>query len=223
MTPRDALTLSPEIRRKSISTFAVFMLFCLVGIQAQLGLNYPVLIENSIEVNSSVEEAWAVISDFGGTGNFHVLYEETTLLQGSADRAELGSERESLMPDGMFNVILKERIVNLVDGSQLTFEIYDSEKSSLESMLVTYGVATDNQGKVLIYNQVGFKEGSGVWKNFAKRKHNRDSKLSLMSFKHRIETGESEKNLKRLKDWFEVQEDNRPDETIVATTDLKLN
>ena len=223
MTPREKFKLSQRIRMKSMSVFVAFVFFSLVGIQAQQGMIYPVLIENSMEVNSSVEEAWAVLSDFGGTGSFHILYDETTLLHGKTDRAELGSERESLMPDGMFNVILKERVVNVVDGSQLTFKIYDSEKSSLESMLVTYGVVMDKHGKVYIYNRVGFNETSGVWKKFAKRKHDRDSKLSLMSYKHHIETGESEKDLKRLKDWIEYQKDNRSDGDVVATTDLKLN
>jgi hypothetical protein len=192
-------------------------------IQAQKNPEQAVWIENSVQVNGTIDEAWQVLADFAGAGAFHVLYEETILLKGNPKRVVLGAERESLIPDGMFNLIQKERVVDVVDGAYFTYEVYDSDKSTLESMLVTYGVTMDEGGNVRIYNHIALEEGPRVWKNFSKRKQNRDSQLSLISYKHRIETGKSEKDIKSLKKWYALNEDKRPVRELLATTDLEVN
>lgn len=201
------------------------MLFALNlgSIHSQKSSQHAFWIENSVQVNGTIEEAWKVLADFAGTGTFHALYEETILLKGNPNRVVLGAERESLIPDGMFNLIQKERVVDLVDGAYFTYEVYDSDKSSMESMLVTYGVLMDEGGNVRIYNYITLEDRSGVWKNFSKRKQSRDSQLSLISYKHRIETGESEKDIKSLKRWYALKEDKRPVRELLATTDVEVN
>ena len=201
----------------------LLFLFNFATLAAQRNADLEPFIENSIRVNSTVDQAWSVLANFAGVGGFHVLYDETNALNGSTGTLELGAERESLMPDGIYNLILKERVVDLVDGAYYTFEVYDSDKSSLESMLVTYGVSSDEEGKVSIYNQVAFKDGSKVWKNFKKRKLNRDSRISLISYKHRIETGGTEKDLKRLKVWFDRKANEQEIGEFVATANLEAN
>ena len=223
MSPQRFSTTQPETRFKIVSLLMTLLVLNLGSIHAQNNAEYALWIENSMQVNSTADRAWQVLADFGGTGNFHVLFDDTILLKGSSNAVVLGAERESLIPDGMFNLIQKERVVQLVDGTSFTYEVYESDKSSQESMLVTYGVRTDESGNVRIYNQIAFEEGSRVWKNFSKRKQNRDSQISLMSYKHRIETGGAEKDIKRLKKWFSLAEDKQPDGDLLATTDLKVN
>jgi len=206
-----------------VALVMVVFVLNLGSIHAQKNAEYALWIENSVQVNGTIDEAWQVLADFAGAGAFHVLYEETILLKGNPNRVVLGAERESLIPDGMFNLIQKERVVDLVDGAYFTYEVYDSDKSTLESMLVTYGVKMDEGGNVRIYHHLALAEGPGVWKNFSKRKQNRDSQLSLISFKHRIETGKSEKDIKSLKKWYALNEDKRPHRELLATTDLKVN
>ncbi len=219
-TPRTELPLSH-------SAFITLMMLLLVlniaSTQAQKSTGYTLWIENSVQVNSTTDQAWKVLSDFVGTGAFHVLFDETVPLKGSSKQVAVGAERESLIPDGMFNSIQKERVVELVDGAYLTYEVYDSEKSALESMQITYGVMTDEAGKVRIYNRIALKEGSGVWMSFSRRKQNRDSQISLISYKHHIETGGSEKDVRRLKKWFANHKNSEPEPDMLATTDLKVN
>ena len=211
-------------RHLSLFTFLSTLIVLNFGIaHAQKNDQYGIWIENSVHVNGTVDQAWNVLADFAGVGTFHVLYDETVLLNGNSKKVVLGAERESLIPDGMFNLIQKERVVDLVEGSYFTYEIYDSEKSSLESLLVTFGVMTDEDGHVMIYNHVVLQEGSKVWKNLSKRKQNRDSQMSLISYKHRIETGGSEKDIKRLKKWFALNEEKRQVRDLLATTDLTVN
>lgn len=223
MTLQNTRAAQSDIRFNLVTLIMALMVLNLTSTHAQKNAEYALWIENSVRVNSTTEQAWNVLADFAGTGAFHVLYDETILLKGEAKALVLGAERESLIPDGMFNLIQKERIVDLVDGAYFTYEVYDSDKSSMESMLVTYGVMTDEAGNVRIYNHVAIQEGPKVWKNFSKRRQNRDSEISLISYKHRIETGGSEKDIKRLKKWFALNEDKIPDQDLLATTDLKVN
>ncbi len=223
MTTRNT-TIAQSGRRFSLATLlTVLFVLNLGSIHAQKNSQHALWIDNSVQVNGTIEEAWQVLADFAGAGSFHVLYEETILLKGNPNGVVLGAERESLIPDGMFNLIQKERVVDLVDGAHFTYQVYDSDKSSMESMLVTYGVLMDEAGNVRIYNHITLEDRSGAWKNFSKRKRNRESQLSLISYKHRIETGESEKDIKILKKWYALNEKKGPDRELLATTDLKVN
>ena len=223
MSIEQSKTAQPLSRSTIITILMMLIVLNLASTRAQRNAGYTLWIENSVQVNSTAEQAWKVLSDFAGTGSFHVLFDETVLLNGSPNRVAVGAERESLIPEGMFNLIQKERVVELVDGAYFTYEVYDSDKSALESMHITYGVVEDEAGKVRIYNRISLEEGSGVWKNFSRRKQNRDSQISLISYKHHIETGGSEKDIKRLKRWFASRKKSQPEPDMLATTDLEVN
>lgn len=223
MTAQNSIIRHSYRQQQLVSLLFALLVLNFSWTHAQRNAENLLWIENSVEVNSTIDMAWSVLADFAGVGEFHVLYDETILLTGNPSTVELGAERESLIPDGMFNLIQKERVIDLLEGAYFTYEVYDSEKSSLESVLVTYGVMTDEEGNVRIYNQIALKNGSKVWKNFSKRRQNRDSHLSLISYKHRIETGGSEKDIKQLKEWFALNDGNRSDPDLLATTDLKVN
>lgn len=223
MTTQNSIFTHSDRQHQLASLLFTLLVLNFSWTHAQRNAEKLLWIENSVQVNTTIDLAWSVLADFAGVGEFHVLYDETILLTGNPTTVVLGAERESLIPDGMFNLIQKERVVDLLDGAYFTYEVYDSERSSLESMLITYGVMTDEEGNVRIYNQIAFKEGSKVWKNFSRRKQKRDSQLSLMSYKHRIETGGSEKDIKKLKDWIALNEGKRSDPDLLATTDLKVN
>lgn len=223
MTP---LSIIKDLGYRRLSLASLYLcLFLLIPafLKAQSNPENTLWLENSVQINGTVDEAWDVLADFAGVGDFHVLYDEAIILNRSSSEVALGVERESFMPDGMYNVIQKERVVDVLDGAYFTYEIYDSEKQAMESMLVTYGVSSDADGNVTIYNYVTFKEEARVWKKFSKRKYDRESRISLISFKHRIETGGAEKDLKRLKKWYALEEENQSNRDFLATTDVKVN
>lgn len=198
-------------------TMTLLLLLGVVNSWAQNLRTDQVVIENSIQVNSTINQAWLVLSDFAGVGNFHVLYDESSAINESSPFAVLGAERESLMPNGIYNNILKERVIDLVEGSHYTFEVFDSENISLESMEVTYGVRTDAEGLPEIYSRMTYDMGSGVKTSFSKRRFNRDNKISLLSYKYYIETGKVEKDLKSLKKWFNSNETRSDGGELIAT------
>ena len=209
--------------KKFLKHLAIVILFLTLPTGfAQNSTKASDMVENSVAVNSSLDEAWLVLADFAGVGNFHVLYEESRPINGTPALASIGAERESLMPNGNYNTILKERIVNLVEGSQYTYEVYDSENTSLETMQVTYGVRTGVDGRVVIYSRMSYEMGSLVQNNLVKRKFNRDNRNSLLSYKYYIETGETEKDLKKLKKWFKENEKSLTTDDFLATNTVLI-
>lgn len=186
------------------------------GTRSQQVNQGQVVIEDKIRVNSSMDRVWLVLSDFSGVGSFHALYDESSAIKPGSKYAAVGAERESLMPDGMYNVILKERVIDLVEGSHYTFEVYESENTPLESMQVTYGLRTDAAGFPEIYSRLSYDMGSAVKTNMSKRRFRKSNKLSLLSYKYYIETGLVEKDLKRLRKWSSANETDSAQTDLIA-------
>jgi hypothetical protein len=183
------------------------------GAGAELGL-----VENSIVVRSSPDEVWKVLSDFAGIGDFHVLYEESSRVNGESDVASLGLERIGLIPNGNFNVILTERIVQIEEGSHYTYEVTDWENIALGVMRVTYGVRTNELGSTELYSRTYYEMSNGIMTRLFKSRFQRDSKDSLISYKYYIETGGREKDRKRLRKWFrEAEKDGLEEKALVSS------
>ncbi len=163
------------------------------------------VIENRVTVDASVDKAWAALSDFSGVSRFHVLFDESNLLKGEIGLA-VGNERESHVPDGINNVILKGRITEMKEGSFYSYTVYDWENIPLESMSVTYGVGVNPRGETEIYNRTVYRMTSGVITGLARGKFEKGSKDSLISYKYFIETGKNQKDLKELRKWFKRKE-----------------
>lgn len=160
------------------------------------------IVENRLTVDASPEHAWKVLSDFSGVSDYHALFDESNLLKGKEGSVEVGSERESHIPDGINNVILKERITNMLEGSFYSYTVFDWENIPLEGMSVTYGVGINELGQTEIYNRTAYCMTSGVVTSLTRGKFERGSRDSLISFKYYIETGQSEKDLKKLRKWY---------------------
>ena len=172
--------------------------------QAQADL-YRV-VENRITVDTSPEIAWTVVADFAGVSDFHALFDESNLLKGEEGMLQIGSERESHIPDGINNVILKERISDMQEGSFYSYTVYEWENIQLEGMQVTYGVGVNELGQTEIYNRTVFRLKSGMITGLMRSKFDRGSKDSLISYKYFIETGQEEKDLKKLRKWFKKRQ-----------------
>jgi len=175
------------------------------------------VVENRMTVDASPQYAWEVIADFSGVSEFHALFDESILLKGTKGIIEVGSERESHIPDGIYNVILKERITELLEGSFYSYTVFDWENIGLEGMSVTYGVGVNEFGQTEIYNRTVYCMSSGMMTGLTRGKFERGSKDSLISFKYYIETGDSEKNLKKLRKWYKKKgKENEQKDLIVV-------
>jgi hypothetical protein len=168
---------------------------------AQTTSNGYRVVENRIQVDTSPEIAWKILADFSGVSEFHALFDESSLLRGREGHVELGVERETHMPEGITNVILKERVTEVLEGSYYTYTVYEWENIQLEGMRVTYGVAVNEYGQTEIYNRTAYRLRSRMMTGLARGKFDRRSKDGLISYKFFIETGHEEKDLKKLRNW----------------------
>ena len=213
----DAGVMKRRASHTSLLLIATFIAISPV-LFAQSTSNVYRVIENRVRVDASVDKAWAALADFSGVSGFHVLFDESNLLKGEK-RLAVGNERESHIPDGINNVILKERITEMKEGSFYSYTVYDWENIPLESMSVTYGVGVNPRGETEIYNRTVYRMTSGVITGLARGKFEKGSKDSLISYKYFIETGKNQKDLKALRKWFKRKEKDNGTDELLADSD----
>jgi len=168
--------------------------------------------ENKVIVNNSPQEVWTILSAFGDVSNFHTTIDDSFSINGSLDQAMLGSEREIQIPDGVNNIINKEKIIHFIDGIYYTYDVYESENFPIKKMQVTYGVRLNFKGQTVLYSKTYFKFNNALANKFLRKKLDRVNKDSLLAYKYYLETGEKDTDIKVLRKRFidnsKLEEDN---------------
>lgn len=168
------------------------------------------VLENQVIVQNSHEAVWDALSSFGNVSSFHTTIDESIVLNGTAEAAQLGAEREIQIPDGVNNIINKERIITFVEGIYYTYEVYESENFPTKMMHVTYGVRLDHNGRTVLFSKIFYKLNNAFNTKLLKGKLNRANLDSLLAFKYYIETGERNTEIKILRKRYhnEIHEKN---------------
>ena len=157
------------------------------------------VLESKVVVRNSHEAVWDALSSFGNVSKFHTTIDDSMSLNGTTDKAKLGVEREVQIPDGINNIINKERIVTFIDVVYYTYEVYESENFPIKKMLITYGVRIDSKGRTILFSKTFYKLNNGLSTKFLKRKLKRFGMDSLLAYKYYIETGERNTDIKILR------------------------
>jgi hypothetical protein len=158
--------------------------------------------ENQIVVNNSPEEVWKVLSAYGNISSFHSTIDDSIAINGSLQEAVLGSEREIQIPDGVNNIINKERIIELIDGVYYTYDVYESENFPIKKMQITYGVRLNFKGQTILFSKTYFKFNNALANRFLRKKLDRVNKDSLLAYKYYLETGERDTDIEVLRKRF---------------------
>jgi hypothetical protein len=116
-------------------------------------------------------------------------------------------------------VILKERITDMQEGSFYCYTVYEWENIQLEGMQVTYGVGVNELGQTEIYNRTVFRFRSAMITGLMRSKFDRGSKDSLISYKYFIETGQEEKDLKKLRKWLKKRQKDPAEVDYLVSND----
>lgn len=172
------------------------------------------VLENKVVVHNSHEAVWEALSSFGNVSNFHTTIDDSVALNGTKEEAQLGVEREVQIPDGINNIINKERIVTFIEGVYYTYEVYESENFPTKKMLVTYGVRIDSKGRTILFSKTFYKLNNGLNTKILKRKLKRFGMDSLLAYKYYIETGERNTDIKILRKRYHKEDDE--DTTVYA-------
>ena len=173
------------------------------------------VLENEVIVQNSHEAVWNALSSYGNVSSFNTTIDDSIMLNGTKEAASLGAEREIQIPDGINNIINKERIVTFVDGVYYTYEVYQSENFPTKKMHVTYGVRLDHKGRTVLFSKIFYKLNNGFVTNLFKRKLKKANFDSLLSYKYYIETGEKNTDIKILRKRYHDEGDEQHNEYLV--------
>lgn len=175
------------------------------------------VIENQVMVQNSHQAVWKALSAFGNVSKFHTSIDDSMALNGTKEVAKLGAEREVQIPDGINNIINKERIVTFIDGVYYTYEVYESENFPTKKMQVTYGVRLDEKGRTILFSKTFYKLNNAINTKFLKRKLKRIGMDSLLAYKYYIETGEKNTDIKILRKRYQKEDhESNPDYIAVS-------
>jgi len=207
-----------EAMKKLLNNKAHLHLFLMLLLVANLSAQEVIdgekmkYFENQIVVNNSPEEVWKALAAYGNISSFHATIDDSFAINGSLQQAVLGSEREIQIPDGVNNIINKERIIALIDGVYYTYDVYESENFPMKKMQVTYGVRLNFKGQTILFSKTYFKFNNALANGFLRKKLDRANKDSLLAYKDYLETGEKDTDIKVLRKRFidnsKLEEDN---------------
>lgn len=175
------------------------------------------LIGNEVIVNSSPEDVWQALASFGNVSSFLSTIDEGTALNGTLNVAVVGLERESIIPQGINNIIQKERIIELMEGVYYTYDVYESESLPVKKMYITYGIKLNEEGNTVLYSRIKYKMNSGLKTRIMKGKLDKGNMDSLIAYKYFIETGEENIDIEILRKRYNRSDQNESDNDLIAT------
>jgi hypothetical protein len=175
------------------------------------------IIANEVIVNSPPEDVWQALASFGNVSSFLSTIDEGAALNGSLNLAVIGAERESIIPQGINNIIQKERIIELMEGVFYTYDVYESESLPVKKMFITYGIKLDEEGKTVLYSIVRYKMNSSLKTRMLKGKLDKGNMDSLIAYKYYVETGEENRNIEVLRKQYNRSDQKEPDHDLIAT------
>ena len=175
------------------------------------------IIGNEVIVNSSPEDVWQALASFGNVSSFLSTIDEGSALNGTLNLAVVGSERESIIPQGINNIIQKERIIELMEGVYYTYDVYESESLPVKKMLITYGIKLNEEGNTILYSRIKYKMNSGLKTRMLKSKLDKANMDSLIAYKYYIETGEENRDILVLRKRYKYRDQIQSDNDMIAT------
>jgi hypothetical protein len=175
------------------------------------------IIANEVIVNSPPEDVWQALASFGNVSSFLSTIDEGAALNGSLNHAVIGAERESIIPQGINNIIQKERIIELMEGVFYTYDVYESESLPVKKMFITYGIKLDEEGKTVLYSIIRYKMNSSLKTRMLKGKLDKGNMDSLIAYKYYVETGEENRNIEVLRKQYNRSYQKEPDHDLIAT------
>ena len=176
------------------------------------------IIGNEVIVNSSPEDVWQALASFGNVSSFLSTIDEGAALNGTLNLAVIGAERESIIPQGINNIIQKERIIELMEGVFYTYDVYESESLPVKKMYVTYGIKLSKEGKSVLYSVIKYKMNSSLKTRMLRGKLDKGNMDSLIAYKYYIETGEENRDIEVLRKRYKSSGQNESHDDLIATS-----
>lgn len=167
-------------------------------------------IQKHIRIEKSPEEMWDILSQYGDVSNFHAGVVKSYHEPGSKNTATLGCERVCNIVDMGLNIVLKERIVNFIEGKGYQYEVYEWKNFPLKKMLFGFNIESSNDGKTILTINLEYRASPGFLTPFMVPKMKKLVSDVLLGYKHFSETGEKRVPIKALRKLYK----NEPSLTL---------
>lgn len=138
-------------------------------------------------VDSTPEEVWAALSDYGQVHDIAGAVYEAGYI--GEPTLEMDCERYCKIEFGGRDVYVEEHVVELHEGSYYTYEVTESEGFPLKRMFVTFGVYVNDGGETVVYNITDYKLKPSVMSGPMRGQMEASNQSSVLSYKHYVETG----------------------------------
>ena len=138
-------------------------------------------------VDSTPEEVWAALSDFGQVHDIAGAVYEADYI--GEPTLEMDCERYCKIDFEGRDVYVEERVVELHPGSYYTYEVTETEGFPIKRMFVTFGVYVNDSGETVVFNITDYKLKPSVMSGVMRSKMEGSNQSSVLSYKHYVETG----------------------------------
>lgn len=153
-------------------------------------------IEMPIEV--SAQRLWEVLTHYGDVAQFHAGVVTTHAVGTSPTTAAMGCERVCNIVDMGLKIILKERIVDYVEGQSYRYEVYEWKNFPLRKMLFGFRIVPVPAGPCRLVVEIDYRASPGWLTPLLAGKMRRLARDVLLGYKHFAETGERRVPIKEL-------------------------
>ena len=217
MIPPKYETMKKLLKIKNYSPLLLLLLMAIqLSAQQIIEGEKMKFLESKVVVNNTPQEVWKALAAFGNVSTFHSTIDESIVLNDSAEEAMLGAEREIQIPDGINNIINKERIIKFIQGVYYTYDVYESENFPIKKMQVTYGVRLDHHGRTVLFSKTFFKFNNALANGLLKKKLDKANKDSLLAYKNYIENGERNTDIKELRKRYDNKDQSGDFDYLVS-------
>jgi len=161
-------------------------------------------IHDEISIKATPEKMWEILSEYGEVSDFHAGVKESYHAEGNSNAASLGCERVCHIVDMGLNIVLKERIINYVEGKGYQYEVYEWKNFPLRKMLFGFTIKEGSQKNTILRIDLDYNAKPAFLTPLMAGKMRRLVKDVLLGYKHYTETGQKRIPIKTLRKKYQM-------------------
>lgn len=156
-------------------------------------------INDSIGINVTSQAMWKILSQYGDVSKFHAGVKQSSRINSSENEASMGCERVCNLVDMGLKIMLKERIVNYMEGVGYQYEVYEWKNFPLKKMFFAFNINESSSGETILRIDIDYKASPEILTPIMAGKMKRLIKDVLLGYKHYAETGEQRIPIKEIR------------------------
>ena len=161
-------------------------------------------IHRELQIKATPERMWEVLSQYGDVSSFHSGVVESHAVTGSGNTAAEGCERVCNIVDMGMKIMLKERIVNFVEGKSYQYEVYEWKNFPLRKMYFGFTISNRSATHATLAIDIDYKAKPAILTPLMAGKMRSLADDVLIGYKHYTETGQKRVPIKQLKKQYKA-------------------